>query len=204
MYELDMGAFGTENYDLLDWICFVFASIVNIIIMLNLLISILGDAFSRVSEKADEADATEMLHIIVELETLMVWKRNSGTRNYLQKVDVLEEKVENKAIEAEVKNLQRYIKLLDQKLINKILDVNDQMKVNKKHTVDEIAKSNLELERRLDKRLENQLSKFEEKMRIVGSEHQDLLQQLEKKILAGLAEKMFPGLGAKLEQESGD
>lgn len=212
MYELEMGNFDTNNYDLLDWICFLFASIVNIIIMLNLLISILGDAFNRVSEKADEADATEMLHIIIELETLMVWKRSSGTRNYLQKVDVLEEKVENKALEAEVKDLQRYIKLLDQKLINKILDVKDQMRINKKetdiksdaladhlillkkHTADSIAKSDLELE----KRLENQLLRFEEKLKLVSSEQQDLIQQLEKKILAGVAEKMFAGLGAKL------
>jgi hypothetical protein len=217
MYELEMGSFSTENFDLLDWICFLFASIVNIIIMLNLLISILGDAFNRVSEKADEADATEMLHIIIELETLMVWKRKSGTRNYLQKLDALEEKLENKALETEVKDLQRYIKLLDQKLIHKILDVKDQMRVNKKETdmksdkladhiilmkkdtSDKITKSVSGLEEvikeKLENRFEEQLARFEEKLKFASSEQQDLLQQLEKKILTGVAEKMFSGLG---------
>jgi hypothetical protein len=69
----------------------------------------------------------------------------------------------------------------------------------KKDTSDKITKSVSGLEEvikeKLENRFEEQLARFEEKLKFASSEQQDLLQQLEKKILTGVAEKMFSGLG---------
>jgi WD40 repeat protein len=90
-YELNHGEFKTDGYDLLQYTCFTLATLINVIIMLNLLISILGDSFERFQMRAKEADLIEMLDIVYEFEKLMVWKRYSGSLTYLQKAGYSQE-----------------------------------------------------------------------------------------------------------------
>lgn len=45
---ISLGDYATDDYNVIDWIVFITASITNPIIMLNLLISIMGDTFGRV------------------------------------------------------------------------------------------------------------------------------------------------------------
>ena len=61
-----MGEFDIQDYDGQKWTRFHLANLVNCILMLNLLIAILSDAFERFQMRASEAD------LIVELESLMV------------------------------------------------------------------------------------------------------------------------------------
>ena len=49
-YLLSLGEFNTEAYGPFEWVIFFFASVINPLIMLNLLISIMGDTFGRVKE----------------------------------------------------------------------------------------------------------------------------------------------------------
>lgn len=44
-YHMAMGDFDTSTYDVFTWSCFFVASIIEIIIMMNLLIAIVGDTF---------------------------------------------------------------------------------------------------------------------------------------------------------------
>lgn len=83
-YVLNHGEFSTDGYNLLQWTCFTLATLINVILMLNLLISILGDSFERFQMKALEADLIEMLDIVYEFECMMIWKRNMGCATYLQ------------------------------------------------------------------------------------------------------------------------
>jgi len=77
-YELLMGTYSTEGYGSLQWLCFTSASLVNVIIMLNLLISILGDAYEHSHTYARENDALEMIRIVIEYESMLFWRRDEG------------------------------------------------------------------------------------------------------------------------------
>ena len=80
-YELLMGTYSTDGFHGLQWMCFTFASLVNVIIMFNLLIAILGDAYEQAQMSAKENDTLEMLRIIIEYESMLFWKRGFGQKS---------------------------------------------------------------------------------------------------------------------------
>ena len=84
-YELLMGTYTTEGFNGLQWLCFTSASLVNVIIMLNLLIAILGDAYEQAQLSAKENDTLEMLRIVIEYESMIFWRRSSGSPSVLVK-----------------------------------------------------------------------------------------------------------------------
>lgn len=83
-YELSMGNFDNNNDNVLMYSGFIIASIVNVIIILNLLISILGDSFESFQAEAIEIDTLEMVELVIELETLMSWNRELSEKMYFQ------------------------------------------------------------------------------------------------------------------------
>lgn len=83
-YRLDLGDFSTSEYDHFDWVIFFFATVINPLIMLNLLISIMGNTYGRVKESNDIANFQELTEMILEIEKLMVWKKNSKLKHFLQ------------------------------------------------------------------------------------------------------------------------
>ena len=83
-YLLNLGDFDTDNYGLFEWIIFFFASVINPLIMLNLLISIMGDTYGRVKEEKEIADLKELTQMVIEGEYLMFCKRKHGKRTYMQ------------------------------------------------------------------------------------------------------------------------
>ena len=76
-YDLNIGAASHNNEFDINYISFFIATVINVIIMLNLLISILGDSFDRFQINALEIDFMEMAKTLVEFETMMVWRRKS-------------------------------------------------------------------------------------------------------------------------------
>lgn len=70
------------NPDFFSLIMF-FATLLNPIISLNLLIAILSDTFERVSEDEVIADGQELAGMIIEIETLMFWARNNNKKCFL-------------------------------------------------------------------------------------------------------------------------
>lgn len=70
-YELNMGNFSNDDYSILQYTCFTLATLINVVVMLNLLISILGDSFEKFQNTAKEIDLKEMLNVIIEFETMM-------------------------------------------------------------------------------------------------------------------------------------
>lgn len=86
-YELSMGNFvNSEKLDL-NFGYFMLTSLLNVIIILNLLISILGDSYDRFQAEAIEIGNLEMVELILEIETLMFWRRNYNERKYIQVCD---------------------------------------------------------------------------------------------------------------------
>lgn len=84
-YRLNLGSFKVEDYiDIFDWLIFFFATMINPVIMLNLLISIMSNTYSRVKEGNDIANFQELTEMILEIEKLMFWKRKNFQQFYLQ------------------------------------------------------------------------------------------------------------------------
>lgn len=83
-YELSMGDFSTNNSDFLEYTGFILATIINVVIILNLLISILGDSFEKFQSECQEIDCLDMAELVTELETLMYWNRETNEKMFLQ------------------------------------------------------------------------------------------------------------------------
>jgi len=73
-YTLNLGGINTDGYDSMDWVIFGLSTLVNPIVMLNLLIAILGDSFNDVQDNQEIADKKELASIILDIELLMSWK----------------------------------------------------------------------------------------------------------------------------------
>mmetsp|Transcript_25099 Transcript_25099/g.24724 ORF Transcript_25099/g.24724 Transcript_25099/m.24724 type:complete len:327 (+) Transcript_25099:534-1514(+) len=114
-FELDMGGFANDGFDWAEYSTFTLASILNVILMLNLLISILGKSFDDFQQSQVSMDTKEMLDVVIEFESLMFWARNRGSRTYLQKLDYFKQnkrdKTEgkNKALEDEFEKLKSFL-----------------------------------------------------------------------------------------------
>jgi hypothetical protein len=82
-FSLALGDFDTSAFGILEWCIFSVAALTNIIIMLNLLVSILGDAFEETQISVRENDLFLMLELVREYESMMFWRRNAGTSTIL-------------------------------------------------------------------------------------------------------------------------
>ena len=90
--------------------------------MLNLLIAIMGDTYDRVKERQNVADIQELLNMILETESYLIWKKQATDKSYLQLCFGSDEQSrENsqdwqgkiKAISSQVKNVQTSIETLN-------------------------------------------------------------------------------------------
>lgn len=81
--EISYGRFeGIGEY--LGVFVLMFVMIFNPILLQNLVISMVGDTFDRVKSRETIDDLKEMCRVIRETEALMYWRRNSGSRKYIQ------------------------------------------------------------------------------------------------------------------------
>ncbi|CAG9323437.1 unnamed protein product [Blepharisma stoltei] len=109
-YRLDLGDFDPTGFTSMQWVCLFLATMTNMIIMLNLLISIMGDTFGKVQENAEIADRKELLGMISEIETLMFWKKKCTERSYFQVLTGEESEETEKNISTRVTVIKKNIK----------------------------------------------------------------------------------------------
>ena len=57
--------------------------------MLNLLISVLGDSFQKFQISAADIDYMEMVDVIKEVETVMIWNRSRTDKGHLVVIDLV-------------------------------------------------------------------------------------------------------------------
>ena len=65
-------------------ILFLVATILNPLVMLNLLIAIMSDTYDRVQESVEVADGKELAEMVLEVEIFMFWNRKKQVYKYLQ------------------------------------------------------------------------------------------------------------------------
>ena len=61
----------SDNFDALSFIIFIMISIVNTIIMMNLLISIISDTYDKVQLRIGVANLIELIKMTVEVESIL-------------------------------------------------------------------------------------------------------------------------------------
>ncbi|OMJ65815.1 hypothetical protein SteCoe_37577 [Stentor coeruleus] len=75
------------NLSAIFWAIFFIASIINPIVLLNMLIAIMSDTYDRVQEDQVVADCKEMAVMMMQAEAMLFWRRGYGKRSYLQRCD---------------------------------------------------------------------------------------------------------------------
>lgn len=109
-FRLDTGDFDAARFSYIEWSIFFLASVINPIIMLNLLISIIGDTFDRVKEESEIADYKELTGIILEIESLLFWKRKSNEVFYFQALLDDESDKAQKSLNERIVEIKKIIK----------------------------------------------------------------------------------------------
>lgn len=74
-YTLAFGDFSTDDYSVFEWLAFVIASLFIPLVLFNLLIAIMGDTYDRVQTNAKCVDLQQQAELVLEIESLMYWKR---------------------------------------------------------------------------------------------------------------------------------
>jgi WD40 repeat protein len=144
-YRLDLGDFNTDYTAVFDWVVFFLATMMNPMIMLNLLISILSDTAATVSADNYVANLQELTRMIIEVERVMFWKKNVTKKHYLQFCNFIEDDPQTDKIIEKCKFIKQKLEKMQKKLENvdqKMLNVN----INQiENTVKHIAKEQQDL-----------------------------------------------------------
>jgi hypothetical protein len=116
-YRIAYGDYDVENYTNEKWVVFIVATVINPLIMMNLLISIMGDTYSRVQDLQAVADSKELGSMILEVEPMLFWNRSSGDKMFLQQCSISEDSFldGNKAIQGRIRELKNTLKLVSEK-----------------------------------------------------------------------------------------
>lgn len=81
-YMTDLGNADSQGYTKLHWLFFLLITVLNQIIMLNLIVSIMSDTYSRVRETSIQADSIELTNMLIDIETIMFWNRQKNNKLY--------------------------------------------------------------------------------------------------------------------------
>jgi WD40 repeat protein len=134
-YLLNLGDFDTDNYGLFEWIIFFFASVINPLIMLNLLISIMGDTYGRVKEEKEIADMKELTQMVIEGEYLLFCKRKQGKKTYMQICELEQVASEPTSHIQRIGKLKKRLKGIQ----NVFTEKHEENKIELKHSMDGIS-----------------------------------------------------------------
>ena len=121
-FNLNMGSFGTNyNEFSFEYAFYMMACVSNVIIMLNLLISILGDSFEKFQIDANKLDCMEMIDAIIEFEKLLSWRKIKNERFYLQLCTKKEALESSKDWQGRINKIEKMIELSTEKTIEKVM-----------------------------------------------------------------------------------
>jgi hypothetical protein len=162
-YMITLGSINQPDYNEIQWVCFVFTTIINPIIMMNLLISIMGDTHDKVQENKEVADYKELTSLIFDIEVASVFQRIKKIESPAERFHICQEvKTKGMAVTwmgkvREIKNLINGMKVSQ----NKNFEINSQ-----------ILQENLKLKEQVS-RVEKVLIGLKEKLTIQTNEAGD-------------------------------
>jgi hypothetical protein len=89
-FETNMGNFNNNDSPNLNYLYFMLTSVINVIIILNLIISVLGNSYDKFQAEAIEIGSMEMTELILEIEIMMWWRKGLKKSEYLQVCDIIQ------------------------------------------------------------------------------------------------------------------
>lgn len=115
-FDLNMGAFDSNSGNHLQFFCYSMACMINVVLMLNLLISVIGDAFDQFQLEKVELDQQEKLEGILEIEKVMRWKKSQKEIRHIQVCKNLLDQEDVDVWEGRVKTFENKIARLGENL----------------------------------------------------------------------------------------
>ena len=117
--QLDMGNFDLSEAGGLFWAVFLAASLVNVVWLLNLLVSILGNAYEEFRPESEGADILAKAELVYQYETMMVWKRGQVHQPQFIQTCMRESTISIEApVEAKIAHISAQLAALEGKLVN--------------------------------------------------------------------------------------
>jgi WD40 repeat protein len=129
-YLVNLGGDDPSPFNQLDWLFFVPVTVLNPIIMVNLLISILGDTYGTVKEYETVNDSRELISQILEAEFIMYWRRGVKDKKFIHMCDEF-----SPEITGPEDSLMKKVKALKVKIVKMIDSMGQEQKI-----LDDVAK----------------------------------------------------------------
>ena len=111
-------AFSNFDHDTdlgLGYISFLLASLLIIVVMLNLLISVLSTSYQQCQIRSSELDHMEMIETIFEAEILKIWNKDKNTEAFLAICDFTHGDKEENIVSGKLQDIYKIIKKLRKK-----------------------------------------------------------------------------------------
>lgn len=115
-YDLNFGVFNSNESMSIEYIYFVLATLINIVMMLNLLIAILGDSFDKFQIEASEIDYKQKLDSVLEIECLFIFFNSKKKYGFLQLCDYDSKEKENDEWGGKVKEIEVKIEKISKEM----------------------------------------------------------------------------------------
>ena len=144
-YELLLGDFDSGDFDELQWFVFMLGASLNLIVVLNLLISIISESFDRITFESKESDTRMKLELILEIENCYFWNKGKKEFKYLYFVEEYkgEEEIE---WESRIRKLYNDTRMLKKKIIENSEEIKTQVKEVKEGTEARISHMQQEMQ----------------------------------------------------------
>ena len=148
-YQLALGDFDTDDSSTESTALFILSSAFLTILMLNLLISVMGDSFDRVQSNKVRGDIMKKLELIIEFELLQSWWNWTKGKDTLLTVcqETREEGAEEEVWEGRVAQIGRKLDKNRKQIENQVQELRDQLG----NQMDQLVKKIEEISNRLPK-----------------------------------------------------
>ena len=166
-YSLNFGNFDLENNNLIGInLIYIAATVINVVLMLNLLISILADSYDQLQVEKAIVDLREIAEMNLEIEKMFLWARNQKEFKYFHVMSLTE-------IDQDTENWEGRIRYLDKKIDKGIIAaLNNQKTLN---LVIDKMKS-------LDAKFENKITPIDSSISSFDNRVQGKIKDVEKKL----------------------
>jgi len=131
-YDLLLGELDRSDFDDIQWVIFVLGSLLNLIIMLNLLISIISESFAKIVSERKESDTRIRLELIIEVENCLFWKRNQEELAYLWFIEDYQGEETTQELEIKFNKLCKETQVIKNKIEENSRKVNQKVEENSK------------------------------------------------------------------------
>ncbi|OMJ69001.1 hypothetical protein SteCoe_33390 [Stentor coeruleus] len=127
-YSLNFGGYevSSENYPTLESIVFIIGTLLNVVLMLNLLISILGDSYSEFQEEKYEIDYRLKAELTLEIQGMFFWVGSSNEKKVFQILTSPIEEGNTEGLDQKIKNLDKNLHSIN----SGQSDISEKMKSN--------------------------------------------------------------------------